>query len=35
MLNHGKKKKFGYVQQEVYLLDASIAENIAFGKIRH
>jgi len=25
------QKKVGYVQQEVYLLDASLAENIAFG----
>lgn len=25
------QKKIGYVQQEVYLLDSSIAENIAFG----
>ena len=25
------QKKIGYVQQEVYLLDNTIAENIAFG----
>ena len=29
---HGLYPKIGYVQQDVYLLDASIAENIAFGQ---
>ncbi len=29
--NRNWQKKLGYVQQEVYLLDASLAENIAFG----
>ncbi|MEN8138896.1 MAG: ABC transporter ATP-binding protein [Bacteroidota bacterium] len=35
VINNGSvaawQKKLGYVQQEVYLLDASLAENIAFG----